>query len=281
MKKACLILVLLLFPSGASAWEQTMTCGGSAAPCGETEPLPTFWATPCIGFHLNENGTKQMNFTEVQTVVKKSVSSWMQPTKSSLHPYYSGLTNENRIGYNPYIDENANIIVFRDDDTWEESSSMMALTTVTHRNSTGEIYDADIEINTTHFKYGIYEKNGANVVDLENTLTHEIGHVFGLSHSNNLDATMFPYSSTGETNLRTLSDDDIEAISTIYPPDLHTQSACEAKEYFFEKPPYEMNEGPASSGCSVHTMNRNYASLLVIFVFYMLLCAILRRRILK
>lgn len=245
---------MIFFPMhDCLAWNVTMTCGPGydEVVCADGEkPLPTYWQSPCLSFYLNENGTTQMDFTAVQEVVRKSVQEWNHPKVSSLTLHYAGQTNEDRIGYNPYIDENANIIVFRDNDTWEESRQMMALTTVTHSRSTGLIYDADIEINTTHYHYGIFETDGSGVVDLQNTLTHEIGHTFGLAHSSKLDATMFPYSGTGEINLRTLDQDDLDAIANVYPPS--SKKCSFSKDDYFERPIYEMTEGPAahSSSCS-------------------------------
>lgn len=267
MNKSAIVILLLLLPLPVYGWEQTMTCGVEYACYEGQEPLPTSWSSPCIGFHLNENGTTAMPFTDVESIVKKSIEAWIQPDKSSLYPYYSGKTNEDRVGFNPYIDENANIIVFRDNGTWNESHAMMALTTVTHRNSTGEIYDADIEINSSDYVYGIYEKDGGDVVDFQNVLTHELGHVYGLSHSTNISATMFPYSSTGETELRDLSRDDIEAISTIYPLEASSEE-CHIDEYYFTKPPYEMDEKPSSSSCSLNGEGSRPSLIVIILLAF-------------
>lgn len=249
MIKYIYLFLFLLFPMTASAWEQTMTCGDYGYPCGNYEPLPTSWNPPCVSFHLNDSGTSHIPFEHVLRITEKSVQAWMHPDKSSLTPHLSGLTNEDRIGYNPYIDENTNIIVFRDEN-WMDSRSMMALTTVTHHNATGHIYDADIELNTTHWQFGNVDTDGPSVVDLQNTLTHEIGHVFGLAHSGDADATMFAFADEGVTSLRTLENDDLVAISTIYPVNGET---CKFNDGYFEKPPYAMDEAPPpDDSCSTN-----------------------------
>lgn len=261
----------LLIPASAFAWVQTYTCGEINDPClGNNKPLPTYWPNPCITFHLNEKGTKYINFAQLQYITKTAIETWNRPNDSALSLHLAGLTNEDRIGYNPYIKDNTNIIVFRDDN-WNESRSIMALTSVTYQNSTGLIYDADIEVNTKYWPYGIYEKDGKDVVDYQNTLTHELGHVFGLAHSDNVEATMFPYSSTGETGLRTLAYDDILAIRAIYPP---SGQQCKFSDYYFTKPPYEMNEAPAAdSACAATPLQKHpglpvmiFACLMIVFL---------------
>lgn len=231
--------------------------------------MPSQWKTPCVAFHLNQNGTSDLpDFGSVVKIVNDSIEAWNLPEKSSLHAHYAGLTNEYRIGFNPYTVQNANIIVFRDDN-WSESRAIMALTTITQNRKTGEIFDADIEINTQHYKFGIVNADSPHVVDLQNTLTHELGHAFGLAHSDVASATMFPYSGTGDTSLVSLDDDDVDAIASIYP---HSELTCQFDDRFFEAPPFAMDERPpASDSCSAAPYAHHRSPF---FAFFIALSAI-------
>jgi hypothetical protein len=124
---------------------------------------------------------------------------------------------------------NANIIIFRDD-VWVESSasaapgSTLAITTVTFNVNSGEIYDADIEVNSTSVsKISIGTPVPGDSFDLQSILTHEVGHFLGLAHSNvpcdgTGCATMDATYQKGSEDFRTLEADDIAGICTIYPP---------------------------------------------------------------
>lgn len=95
-------------------------------------------------------------------------------------------------------------------------------TRVSFDATTGAIAEADIAINPilpfstdgTHATY-----------DLESTFAHEIGHFLGLDHSALVGATMQPHQvqnftsgvfNLTQTNMRTLSDDDLAGIRALY-----------------------------------------------------------------
>jgi hypothetical protein len=130
------------------------------------------------------------------------------------------------------------------------SASAIALTTVTYASDTGQIVDADVELNGWNGNSGAaqdgsagwyytcggsgtcanppYGLSSCNFVDVANTFTHELGHLIGLDHTcvaaypSPFDAcpsgsVMAPTATLGQTAKRTLSADDVEAICTIYP----------------------------------------------------------------
>lgn len=119
----------------------------------------------------------------------------------------------------------------------------------------GVISDADIELNAVNYTFTTRGTDatpvpGTTLADLENTLTHEIGHMLGLGHTcvasddvtdeseavvDHLNspvpscalgsslpaeirnATMYPYADPGSTSMRILSDDDVRGVCDPYP----------------------------------------------------------------
>jgi len=125
----------------------------------------------------------------------------------------------------------------------------LALTTVSARMSTGQITDADIEVNALYFMWGDLvanppTSNGPQLHDLRNAMTHEMGHLIGLDHTcfppgstmprpnddmgqpvpdcnlasqEVIETTMFPSANSGDVDKRTLAPDDQRAVCEIYP----------------------------------------------------------------
>jgi predicted Zn-dependent protease len=89
---------------------------------------------------------------------------------------------------------------------------------VTSDTATGTIIEADIAINSNLS----FSTNGAaNTYDLESTIVHEVGHLLGLDHSGVVGATMQPRQGLNipgdpTFTMRTLSDDDLAGIRSIY-----------------------------------------------------------------
>ena len=179
--------------------------------------------------------------------------------------------------------------------------SALAITSVFQYKTTGEIVDADLEVNAYDFTWGDFvghpELGGLDTHDFQGAVTHEFGHVIGLDHvcyspgairpdgtpvprpvDNNgnpvpdcgLDnppsitqATMYVSvnSSSAEVGLRSLSPDDIQAACDIYP--VTTNFVC--------LPPSTPSAG---GGCSFAARPRSTACVLVLLV----MATVARRR---
>ena len=80
----------------------------------------------------------------------------------------------------------------------------------------GQILEADIMFNpATNFSTNDTTPSG--FTDLESVMTHEVGHLLGLDHSNILSSSMFPTVLAGVSFPRDTQLDDRIGVSTIYP----------------------------------------------------------------
>ncbi len=111
-----------------------------------------------------------------------------------------------------------NRIVFRDSE-WpaDLGPETLALTSAVYRRTTGQIVDADIDVNAVDHVWSTATPAVPGHGDVANTLTHELGHVLGFAHSDVGDATMYASADLEETNKRDLAEDDIVAICDVYP----------------------------------------------------------------
>lgn len=110
-----------------------------------------------------------------------------------------------------------NRVRWRQEGEWPDDPETLALTTIVYRTASGQIVDADIDLNGDIHYWSDTSTPGDIYIDVENTMTHELGHLLGLAHVNRLDATMYYESGNGDIEKRDLSDGDIEGLCFIYP----------------------------------------------------------------
>lgn len=92
----------------------------------------------------------------------------------------------------------------------------LALATLTFDATSGEVFDVDLEIND-EITWSTADTPPADGFDLQAALTHEAGHVLGLAHTSDADATMFAAYTPGSIGQRSLSDDDMLGVCEMYP----------------------------------------------------------------
>jgi hypothetical protein len=110
---------------------------------------------------------------------------------------------------------------------WDhDDASTIALTTVTYSVRTGVIYDADIEYNAAGFLFTTvpsppceagHESVSCAAYDVQNTTTHEIGHVVGFDHVLNVNSTMAPTAVVGDTQKRIIDLGTQDGFCSTYP----------------------------------------------------------------
>ena len=225
-------LVLGGTPASVSAFCRSTTCVKAC----EVDPVttcviegePIAWLGSCLGYTVYRDGLPSISQAELSQATDAAFRAWQtatcpttnKPPSISVGDFF-GVAACGRVEYNSR-QANANVIVMRE--SWDKDKTALAITTVTMNNVTGEIYDVDMEINGTQaLSVG---PPTPNRFDLQSIITHEAGHFLGIAHSNQDGATMFPTYQSGVEDFRTLENDDIAAICTVYPPERNV-AACD------------------------------------------------------
>ncbi|MEP7122136.1 MAG: matrixin family metalloprotease [Byssovorax sp.] len=213
---------LTLAGAPADAFCRSTTCTGDCARDDDgckTTGKKLFWPGVCVGVSLQRDGSVNIPKPFIQAVIDDSFATWsaLDCGGTTATISFSKLTEVSchETQYNPSA-PNANVILFQDTQWhYKGEDNTLAKTTVTFDAETGQILDADIEVNHAYNEFTVSDSKV--VVDLQSVLTHEIGHFIGLDHSPDPDATMFAAYDEGSTNLRTLEADDIAGACAIYP----------------------------------------------------------------
>ncbi len=232
--------------------------------------LPLYWQTRVHDLHLGYDTANEGSPMGIQLAANNSFTTWTEAggcTDIVLRD--AGLPRALTTNLDGGDHDGENRIVFRQLWPAAASSSALALTTVVYDRRNGVIQDADIDLNDESF-FWTTNLDGVTVNDVENTLTHELGHFLGFAHVTDPEATMFADSPEGETSKRTLEADDIDAVCTIYPAGALTPGA--------DPVPTGISRGALTSAtsCAVSPVSNAHGSQIVLLVASLLFVA--RRR---
>jgi hypothetical protein len=203
--------VLVLFGAAdASAYCRTRTCQLNAkAACTRdeatgcySEGVAVYWSGDCLSYAIQRDGSLAQGISaeQVARLVEAGFRAWSDalcdaggtPPLSALS---QGSIACDAAEFNcQKPGENTNLILFRDDfestDTFR--FGVIALTTLTANIRTGQIFDADIEINSRDEEFVIDPPSADGAArDLRGVINHELGHLLGLSHPNVNSALMY------------------------------------------------------------------------------------------
>lgn len=217
-----------------------------------------YWESGCVFITVDAAGTKHVAGDREFAEIDAAIAEWNDSIKGCS---YMRLINDGRKDVEVGRDM-VNVIKFRDA-TWcrpatnddpprcypDSAAGITTATYVDDRTSPrdGAIVDADIELNGVDFAIAVDGdslSNAACKAELQNTLTHELGHLLGLEHtclapgdppridhegnsvpscssaSNEIqDTTMFNFQDCGERKKESLEADDIAGACGIYPLD--------------------------------------------------------------
>lgn len=218
-----------------------LSTSAAAFLCTRTPDLgpSVFWLDRTIVVRPNGGG-REIAAGELERVLQRGAATWSGTDCSDIRVEVGPSTLQEWVGFNWHAGSadaaNQNIVLFRNDtpgdelDRWLHDASAIAITTVTFDARSGRLLDADIEINDIGFEFTSCDSCDVKY-DLENTLTHELGHVLGLDHPPAIDeaaleATMRATAAQGDTDKRDLGIDDVNGICAIYPIDSANPGEC-------------------------------------------------------
>lgn len=212
-----------------------------------TPPACLYWTAPRLVWQQSAAGNPATTGDTEFTAVSDSFQTWSQVFSrcGNLQLVEGARVAERHTGYEP-AGTNRNLVLFRTQacvdsapsssscwqdgtcgntyDCWDFDDATIGITIVSYDVRTGVIYDADIELNAARFVFttvdsppcmGTVSSQSCVSTDVQNTVTHEVGHFVGLDHSSG--GVMAPDASTGEISKRQLDAASEAFVCEVYP----------------------------------------------------------------
>jgi hypothetical protein len=215
---AAALAVLLCAPSAALAYVRQFV-----------EGKPTiflFWQARTITYYVQKNGSADVALQDALGAIKRATFAWSAPSCTDLTFHYGGLESSEKTNLTlpaGAAPDKKNLIMWHEN-LWPPpgaeatvTKDMPAITTLVYDETTGVVIDGDIDLNGYHFFWTATDDPSKAATDIESVVTHELGHVLGLAHSPEPEATMFAATAQGELKKRTLEKDDMQGVCFIYP----------------------------------------------------------------
>jgi hypothetical protein len=237
------LVCALCWPVTASAYCRTTTekqtedhIDAGVCPDG----LPAFWDDLEIHYGFDPSRPfGDLDHDDVREVYAQAFAAWQAVECEGGAPGFTFIEDTE-----PYSEPeprhvlgeaNVNVMLWRPAEEWTIEDgyepNAFAITTVWFDKNSGRMLGADMELNEAIGPWVRCPDSGctsANVTDLANVITHEVGHVLALGESYEGDATMFWWGEQGQINKRDLTADDVAGLCEGHSPS--AQREREGKE---------------------------------------------------
>ncbi len=197
------VLVLAVFILGAAGAEAfvRINLGGKTL----------FWTTSSLSWRLNPSSFSSVPGEGLDAAVEQGFQVWEDVEGSGLSfPRGADTTSVNWSDHSSRLVmvDNGNLSGF-----FPPGSGVVAITPIVYSTGSGQILDADILFNGSES----FATDGSGSYDIQDILTHEVGHLVGLDHSPVRGATMWPWVSLNEWHHASLSGDEIMGAAAVSP----------------------------------------------------------------
>lgn len=178
----------------------------TAIPAGRAYVLegPKWTANP-VPYYVNPTNNDVTSDAAI-AAIQTGASAWSMQTNANTSLYYMGQTTGTTLQNN-----GKNEIFFRN-----TSNGGIIAQTYWWSDANNHMIDADIVFYDGGFTFFTGTTGCSGGVYIEDTATHELGHLLGMAHSAVPTATMYPSMSWCSTDLRTLDPDDQSGIEALY-----------------------------------------------------------------
>lgn len=173
-----------------------------------------YWPGANVSLVANPTNSSGMALADVGAVISSSIATW-KTAETSLQVSFDSSVN-----YSPRPGSGRNTVAFSTASGQSFGYNVIGVTELTYYVSSGQIASVDITFNDRDFIFtGVVGDtgqvlNGKTKIFLGDVMTHELGHAWGLDHSNNHRSTLIYTAFSGEYQL---GSDDRAAIRTLYP----------------------------------------------------------------
>ena len=188
---------------------------------------PLYWPSACVGIHVDKAASQNLSLEAARHLLGDAFAEWQAAGGQclpSIQVIQLSPSSSPKIGYET-DGTNENDVVFRDD-SWPYGGNIdgsLLLVTTTFAKDTGELLDADIEMNGTQIPALLARQDtdaGADPTTnpgLRRVFLHAAGHFLGFGHSTDLESVMYEKFSPSDTTLPELTADDAAGMCAAYP----------------------------------------------------------------
>lgn len=211
MRRAAAATLALLWCTNAAAFAAFMD------PSNNTQPVR--WAGPTVDIRIQQDGVDDVSDGSDLQAIRRGLAAWNTAMDGRLTLVEGGTG-----GSRAYGNDGVNRITFLESG-WPSAADGALGTTLPHLQG-GTVVDADVLLNGQE---GTWTTNGNPLgIDVQSVATHETGHLLGLWHAAQSNATMYSGTRRGSTFRSALADDDLRAARFIAPspPPCGTDADC-------------------------------------------------------